>query len=428
MSASPSFPSCEYKNPLIVLDPDGQSDVFEYNLKPGRCFDAKGYIHLAIESSRFVPSTLNPPEINFWTLVQNAPDSEIIQKLNDDLINGSLNPLIINNSYAFRLPLTKIKEANGIDLRVKTVSAKEKIEISGINLDEILNQVNKGKRPLLNRNFFGKPVFQFLEKPLTPKPQITLVFHYKICSYLGNSGAGKVVKTFSLLPGEKTVLSIRNFTSNTETSVLSQNVFDSFSEEWYISLCIKTGINNDVFIKKASIAYGESTAYKSPMIDELKYEIYAIASVNSRNSIAYGENNDQAKLFRATDAEKRNNTKMQYAIGAVINMLIGGLDYSNGATMWDGQEQSLYNEDEKRGWVGNFELHMNTMGWSIKDEHYIKWKDNIGGKFKAPQQRISPDNYEKIKANGGKISYKNKGKIRLNSTAVYGRTIFWKVI
>lgn len=188
------------------------------------------------------------------------------------------------------------------------------------------------------------------------------------------------------------------------------------------------GISNTEFILRAATAYGESTAYKSQMTEELKYEIFAIAMVNSRNEKAYGHNNDQAILFKNTSPEKRNNTKMQYAIAGVINVLKKGEDYSNGATMWDGQEQSFYPDTEVRGWVdlktsrGNIsiELHMNTMGWDIKDEHFQKWKESVGSKFLAPKTRISPDNYSK-----GKTKYNNKGKIRLFSTAVYNKTIFW---
>lgn len=184
------------------------------------------------------------------------------------------------------------------------------------------------------------------------------------------------------------------------------------------------------FINRVSTVYGESTAYKSQMTEELKCEIFAIAMVNSRNDKAYGHNNDQAKLFKNTSPEKRNNTKMQYAIAGVVNVLNEGEDYSNGATMWDGQEQSFYPDTEVRGWVAlktskgsiSIELHMNTMGWDIEDEHFQKWKESVGSKFVAPQTRISPNNYAK-----GTIKYNNKGKIRLYSTAVYNKTIFWLV-
>ncbi|WP_424040986.1 hypothetical protein [Prevotella pallens] len=48
-------------------------------------------------------------------------------------------------------------------------------------------------------------------------------------------------------------------------------------------------------------------------------------------------------------------------------------------------------------------------------------EENVGKSFKAPQTRIAPMNL-----GGEKKRNMNAGKTRLKSTAVYGRTIFWK--
>ncbi len=237
-----SFSSCEPKAPLIKLDPAGVSDLFEYNLKPGRFFDAKGYVHLDIPVASFQTATTAPPRENFWETVEAMADSEIIQKINDDLTNGSLTPFILNNSYAYRLPLAQMV-MDGKKIRTKLVNDKKDVTISDIDISEILNQVNKGKRPILKRNFFGKPIFSFFTKPKVVKPQISLVFHYKVCSYLGHAGAGKVVKTLSLLPGEKVTLSVKNFTSSVETRQRSENVLDSFSE--YSANELQTTLENE---------------------------------------------------------------------------------------------------------------------------------------------------------------------------------------
>lgn len=63
----------------------------------------------------------------------------------------------------------------------------------------------------------------------------------------------------------------------------------------------------------------------------------------------------------------------------------------------------------------NWILHMNDSGWRMSDEHYTKWKKNVGRIFKAPQIRTATAGI-------------NKGRIRLESTAVYARSIFWKVV
>lgn len=92
--------------------------------------------------------------------------------------------------------------------------------------------------------------------------------------------------------------------------------------------------------------------------------------------------------------------------------------------MWDGAEQAMYSPDNYRSHDG-FEMHMNTMGWNISRAHYEKWKQNIGKSFKAPQVRRAPKSLYNERTRKMEPNF-NGGKIRLVSTAVYGRTIFWR--
>ena len=182
-------------------------------------------------------------------------------------------------------------------------------------------------------------------------------------------------------------------------------------------------ITNSKLLKDASTAYGESSG--NPM------ETYAIAYVHKRNRVAYGEGSNKANHFLRTSNEGRNDENaMVYAIGGVINAYTGGYDYSNGATMWDGAEQAEYPAEFtdfktpyecRNGKKITIELHKNTMGWSISDNDYEKWKKNVGSKFKAPQVSYTSKT-RTFKGN----KYYTHNAIKLVSTAVYGKTIFWK--
>jgi RHS repeat-associated protein len=175
-------------------------------------------------------------------------------------------------------------------------------------------------------------------------------------------------------------------------------------------------INYDKFIKKSATVYGESSHGYG--IDN-KEEIFAIASVHERNKIAFGATSAAAKTFTNTADYKRNGTFKQTAIAAEINALTGGFDYSFGATMWDGQEQSEIEENDDTFSNGKFEYHINTMGWTISDEHFKSWKSSVGTKFKAPQLKYTPGKNPNNK-------YSTSNTIALKSTAQYARTIFWK--
>ncbi|MPN07645.1 hypothetical protein SDC9_154916 [bioreactor metagenome] len=185
----------------------------------------------------------------------------------------------------------------------------------------------------------------------------------------------------------------------------------------------KIAISHLKFVQKASIVYGESSAGYN--IVE-KYEFYAIASVNMRNKVAFGISSELAINFRNTSALKRNNNvAMKFSTAAVINALLGGTDYSNGAKQWDGAEQThlpTNNPDILSN--GRFMFKVHVMGWKINDEHFTSWKNAVNGKFgvnyfNAPQMKYAVANY------GG---MKNKDKIRLQSVAQYGLTMFWKEV
>ena len=179
-------------------------------------------------------------------------------------------------------------------------------------------------------------------------------------------------------------------------------------------------ITGDKFNKMASTIYAESSIGYG--IADPK-EMCAIASVYLRNNLAFGQGAPLAKQFRATPLENQSNN-MQMANGALINALQNGVDYSNGATQWDGAEQAMVPKDylDKPSNGKGIMYKMNTMGWKMTDDNYQSWKKAINnkfgsGKFNVPQTKEATSNY------GG---MHNKGKIRLQSTAQYGLTIFWK--
>ncbi|MFH1005169.1 MAG: hypothetical protein V1781_06715, partial [Bacteroidota bacterium] len=181
----------------------------------------------------------------------------------------------------------------------------------------------------------------------------------------------------------------------------------------------KLSVTHSEFQKQAATVYGESSvAYGI----ESKEEMFAIASVHQRNKIAFGANSDKAAEYSNTLINKQTSA-MQLSNAAMINALTGGFDYSNGADQWDGAEQAMIpkaNMDKASN--GKFMYKMNTMGWSMSDNHYNSWKSAVdnkfgAGKFTVPQNKAAMHNY------GGMT---NKGKTRLSSTAQYGFTIFWK--
>lgn len=102
--------------------------------------------------------------------------------------------------------------------------------VAGVPLFEIAAKIKRGFKPVLRLTPFGLVRLEFVPEPATLPPSLEIVLHYKMTNYLGNYGAGKTVKTFSLLPGEKTNISIRSWKRSEVTRKQAENILDSFSE------------------------------------------------------------------------------------------------------------------------------------------------------------------------------------------------------
>jgi hypothetical protein len=63
------------------------------------------------------------------------------------------------------------------------------------------------------------------------RPRIFIIESYLLSSYLGNYGAGRTIKTLTLLPGEKTKLTFKTFHSEETQSKQASTILDSFTEE-----------------------------------------------------------------------------------------------------------------------------------------------------------------------------------------------------
>ncbi|MGH1387856.1 hypothetical protein [Kordia sp.] len=102
--------------------------------------------------------------------------------------------------------------------------------IAGVPLFEIAAKIKRGFKPVLTENGFGLVSLEFISQPETITPTLEIVLNFKMRNHLGNYGAGKVIKTMSLLPGETSNISVRNWQRNEVTKKRAENILDSFSE------------------------------------------------------------------------------------------------------------------------------------------------------------------------------------------------------
>lgn len=222
--------SCTQGEPLTKLDEDGRASILNYNLPTSTTYEVVSLVRLGIDPKRFKDSERKPPADNYWDRFDDERDKHDLtpQQIAGVLSGQAYSSLteVMNTGLNFTAeePATstgvKFKAAN---LTVSTSSASFATQYAA-------NKIAEGYRPQLVRRSSGRQEVVFQKRPKHARPSIYLVMRMRIASFLGDYGAGQTLSTYSLLPGEKSVIEIRDFRHNETTRVSSQSVLDSYSE------------------------------------------------------------------------------------------------------------------------------------------------------------------------------------------------------
>lgn len=218
------------QEPLSKLDENGEAAVLNYNLPQSTAYDVVSFIQLDVPWKQFKPEHGQAPKNNYWDLFDQEQKNE---QLNLQQITAVLN----GNLYS---PIKELQDV-GLNLNVQTDATKSGVVFKAANIpvatktvqsstEYIANRINQGDRPVLYKRSTGKQGLRFSKRPARPTPSIFMVMHMRMASHLGNYGAGKTLSTFSLLPGEKTVIEIRDYRHNEEVSSSSESVVDTYSD------------------------------------------------------------------------------------------------------------------------------------------------------------------------------------------------------
>lgn len=234
----------------------------KYNLPQGTTLTPIARIPLGIDVTKFKPDATKVPDNNFWDNVATLQIDNLGRDIVTDIIQNVNNSRYITNIKAVTLSpikntdgktVMKIEGGGGIKSTAKPNPVKQSkftklnfpeegelptIEMGGkeISVDFLVRAIKEGLQPVARRTFSGSTRLEFVNKPSIPVPRLYVIEEYRINSYLGDYGAGKILKTFTLLPGEKTTITMRTFKQITSKQVVAQNVLESVSEEVVDSL------------------------------------------------------------------------------------------------------------------------------------------------------------------------------------------------
>jgi hypothetical protein len=233
--------NCDPREPLTRAA--GEAATLNYNLPQSSCFTAHGSIPLRIDPSWFRDSASQEPEVHWWNLPRPELDG-----LEETLEHGDLTPVVtqlidpripellhsapdqLAEAPPYRKAGVTAATMSGRARRARTPSRRMVSAQPVHTAPQVARAVVDGIRPMVATTFGGELQVCYLPAPERPVPRLFLLEYYKVCSYLGDYGAGKTLSTFTLLPGEKTTITVSTYRDTEATQTESENILDSFSQ------------------------------------------------------------------------------------------------------------------------------------------------------------------------------------------------------
>lgn len=229
--------SCTSKEPLAKLEENGVASVLNYNLPQSTTYNIETFIKLEIPKDSFNDSELVKPKDTWWDKLKAVPlDINEIGELLDRIGASYGIKSYISGASASTKSNTKAKATVESGNVRATVESNNKVKVKSLGTivelatEELTSSIRNGLRPVQLESLSGSQYLKMVSEPEETNPSIFIQLRMKMSSYLGDYAAGQTISTFSLLPGEKTTISIRNYLYNEETKEKSQSIVDSYSD------------------------------------------------------------------------------------------------------------------------------------------------------------------------------------------------------
>lgn len=246
------------RQPLIAFAGSGKAPVLSYNVPEPISYFGSNIVELEVPREQFTYAGFVPPVENPESITLD----QVLSAMRADFKNEKLFPglgadlrfheTIKDKQYIYIEPAEFPDESTTVIVppevqpNVWSLPAHPGVKnlrftsehlagVSGalwaLKPQTILDHLRKGLRLRVFRNTVTKQLeYEFID-PRNSKPRLAIVESYRLTSYLGDYGAGRVVQTFSLLPGEKTRIAIQTYTKTTSKRNEASSILDSYSRE-----------------------------------------------------------------------------------------------------------------------------------------------------------------------------------------------------
>lgn len=217
--------------PLIKLEPGGKAPILSYNVPESTIYSGSNLIELRFpepDDKFFKPVAFEKPKVT-GTPVKDLDigtvKTAVLTAMKTGFSDQKLFPNVRLTTGILRYG-DKPNPGYGI---VSSFPASPKL--AQLDPDEVAYALQAGKRLNIYKTLYGTLTYNFVPEPTEPEPRLYLVEIYRLSSFLGNYGAGRILKTMTLLPGEKTKISIKTYTKTEQQSKSASSILDSFTQE-----------------------------------------------------------------------------------------------------------------------------------------------------------------------------------------------------
>lgn len=245
--------------PIVKLQPGGKASILSYDVPEPTSYTGRALVELRLDDEvktsqegidgkgYFKPIYYNYQE---WQGKRELPESdetlrtEVTKALQTGFFQPKYFPNVVTRTNLLAIKATEppvLRSSENVEASALTISnptltsvglaAPVRNILAQINPEVVAQRMKAGERLNIYRNMYGDFDYNFVPNPKQARPRLYLVEIYRLSSFLGDYGAGRTLKTFSLLPGEKTKISIKTYTRTTTNFKSASSILDSFTEE-----------------------------------------------------------------------------------------------------------------------------------------------------------------------------------------------------
>jgi hypothetical protein len=215
--------------PMIKLEPGGIAPVLSYNVPEPTSYSGRNFIELQFPENYFNPGVSKKPAESARVSTKNLDPSAIKSAVLTGMKSGFSDPKLFPNIKLATSGLRFVEKPNPGLVPVSSMPVSKKLSM--IDADEVTSMMQAGKRLNIYKSMFGTFTYNYIPEPVVARPRVLLVETYRLSSFLGSYGAGRTIKTFSLLPGERTKISVKSYAKRETDAKSASSILDSFTEE-----------------------------------------------------------------------------------------------------------------------------------------------------------------------------------------------------